>query len=293
MGIATVVTRDESVLQLFYNNNNNNLGFLFRNGATAGPDPKDSFEASGDGVIDGSIFNPSDMVGLHWNGVDWIFGITLPKKPKDGDYTTYSVSVVAPIYLPLVATEFGDKGLQNNRITAMTNGVGAWIYYLSNVGGNVRIKEWRFDTSTGNPLSSLTNVSLNSALASFYNTVTGRRHLIYQTADDYTLADSVPGGSIDPISPTSDAAKGTSLAATFNKGKGWLYYTDNAGHIHRINTGTEEGRWVGAEQLTDPPKASPKSQLSVVAANGINHLFYYQEGDKSPTHYRDFAPNAV
>lgn len=130
MGLATIVTRDETLLQLFYNTSNLNLAMLFRNGATSGADPKDTYEAASATDMDGSVFNPSDLVGLRWNNVDWVFGITLPKKPKDGDYVSYSVSIISPVYQPLVPTEYGDRGLDNNRITAVTNGANAWIYYL-------------------------------------------------------------------------------------------------------------------------------------------------------------------
>lgn len=131
-GVASIINgalKDESSVQLFYNTTTLNLGMVFRNGDAQGSDPKEGFEPSS---IDraGAIFNPSDLVAIQYNNIDWVFGITLPKPPADGNYTNYNVSVVSPIYMPLVSTEYGSDGLSNNRISAASNGSSAWIYYL-------------------------------------------------------------------------------------------------------------------------------------------------------------------
>lgn len=93
------------------------------------------------------------------------------------------------------------------------------------------------------------------------------------------------------VQPTSDANKGTTLATTFYKGKAWLYYTDSNNMIHCI-TGTGES-WANARVLDEAPPIAPGGQLTVTSANGINHLFYYQAGDKQSTHYRDFSPKSI
>lgn len=85
--------------------------------------------------------------------------------------------------------------------------------------------------------------------------------------------------------------RNTPLAATFNNGKVYIYYCGRgaAGGIRR--TVKVNNAWSTAVPISGPTIAQD-SQLTVVRANGINHLFYVARDQNEAVedyfvHYRD------
>ncbi|KLO92519.1 Uncharacterized protein LW93_12093 [Fusarium fujikuroi] len=93
------------------------------------------------------------------------------------------------------------------------------------------------------------------------------------------------------IASTGDMQRNTPVAVAFDNGKVFLYYCGRgaAGGIRR--TIRTNNTW-GSSELIDSRTISQDSQLTVVRANGINHLFFVardqnEEKDDYFVHYPD------
>lgn len=74
------------------------------------------------------------------------------------------------------------------------------------------------------------------------------------------------------IDSTSDARPLTTFCATYYAGKVYLYYTDYNSNLRRVvKTGS---KWSSSERIMGSPKVAAESQLTVVTANKLNHVFY-------------------
>lgn len=76
------------------------------------------------------------------------------------------------------------------------------------------------------------------------------------------------------------------MALSYNNGIIYLFYTDRSNNVRRVIKGAEG--WGSAHTVEGSPKVG-ESELTVVAANGFNHLFYTSQDDVSSefTHVRD------
>ena len=121
----------EKGLQLFYVNNQDNLGVSLKNSADEGQDPLSFFEAASDAYT-GIIPVKSEIGSAVLNGLNLVVAIT-KHKPKDQceKPTVNDISIVSPIYKVLDQTN-----ITNTTATIISNkdgnkgGNSAWAYYL-------------------------------------------------------------------------------------------------------------------------------------------------------------------
>lgn len=191
-------------------------------------------------------------------------------------------------------------------------------YHLtSSAGTNTRrIMELNIQTSRSTPLTFSTDLWINSFAAAWYDTMTKKRTVIYESSSlmEYCVDDDTCESStmiyysptelltivffqpVDgkPINGTGDMQRNTPMAVTFNDGRVYLYYTVTgavgvAGGIRRVIKSNNS--W-GSTAPIEGPVVARNSQLAVVRANGINHLFYVAR-DEDPergdyiVHHRD------
>lgn len=125
-GVAAVfnnfTTYGESVF-LYYTTENLNLGLELQPPAPDGPHENFS---SGPEDHQGIIENPSHISAAQYLGVNFVVGITQPVPKADGTTDTlHDVSVVSPVFKPLVKTE-----TINISVAISSSGQAAWVYYL-------------------------------------------------------------------------------------------------------------------------------------------------------------------
>lgn len=90
----------------------------------------------------------------------------------------------------------------------------------------------------------------------------------------------------NPISNATDAEDKTTLAVKYVKGKAYLYYTHKK-ELRRIVKDSDG--WGTSGSVKGAHKVDADSQITVVSANGYNHLFYVSSGDPATklTHVMD------
>ncbi|KAI1457413.1 hypothetical protein F4805DRAFT_457783 [Annulohypoxylon moriforme] len=286
--IAAIVNRavaGDKNINLFYNTSSAQLGLGFKSG-TNDDDPQAEWAAESTDYA-GHIFNPSTIASDYYRGNQLVIAVTDPKV-EDGHPTANQVSMVSPIYKKLASTS-----LQNKTVSMCSSGNTAWVYYLDgSAPGQMRLKEYNVENGNVSTFLQNQDVSLNCSLAAWYNPDTAERLVIYQEVVEGHLKEfnTVTKQSWD-IDGTGDAKDLTTMGVSYSKGKVYLYYTDSKNNIRRVIK--DEDGWGSPHTISGIPKVGT-SQLSVVAANGNNHLFYVSEDSSSPWddffHARDPIP---
>ncbi|GAB0138936.1 hypothetical protein EsDP_00007155 [Epichloe bromicola] len=271
--IIDKTTPGDKVIKLFYNTGIAQLGLALWSG-TKDADPKDSIQTPQEVGNGQYILNPSHMASVNFRGVERVFALTTanPFKVTGNDF--YTLSEVSPSYQRREGTNIG-----NITLASCTSGDNAWVYFSRSMGVSSRnLCELNLGTSGVTSLQYTSDLWINSFAAAWYDTITGKRSVIYEgsTLMEYVVDDNTWGR---PIPSTGDMQRNTPVAVAFNAGTVFLYYCGRtpSGRIKRaIRT---NNTW-GASILLDIPTISQDSQLTVVRANGINHLFY-EPGDQN------------
>ncbi|KAI1124287.1 hypothetical protein F5Y10DRAFT_285208 [Nemania abortiva] len=269
--LAAVVNKavaDDKSIQLFFNTGKAQLGLAIQSGTSTDDQPNDIWEP-GDDDYNGYILNPSSIAAANYRGLNCVAAVTTPKLETGATQTVNQISMVSPIYQKLSSTT-----LENTNVALITtpDGNSGWLYHLSGQSADDRIlKELDLRTlSTQN--NTIQNVAPNASLAAFYNPDTGKRHVIYEGGGllEYVVEDkqlfNIPSSSI-PKNPAVAVAYSTDTK------KIYLYYNNQDLSILRI-TKDIYGWAAAATPITSAPKISEFSKMTVVQANGLNHLFY-------------------
>ncbi|KAJ6035955.1 hypothetical protein N7540_000234 [Penicillium herquei] len=260
---------DETGISLFYNTDKGQLAVSLKN-ATDGPDPDKTFAASEDDYH-GHITSPSELASGSFRGFNIVVAVTVPNSVEDPK-TTNQISVVSPVYLGI-----GSNSFANKKVVITTSETNAWVYFLDGVENSVVLKEFKYTirSTTSHPADG--DISLNSSLGGWYDPASDDRFVIYQDSTNgslkqYNLVDKGTGGIVS----TSDAKNGTSIAVTYAQGTVYLYYADSTDTVRRVTK--VNGQWGSSTVVRDAPPLG-NGQLTVVTANGFNHIFYIARDD--------------
>ncbi|KAF5687799.1 hypothetical protein FDENT_5089 [Fusarium denticulatum] len=289
--IIDKTSADDSVIKLFYPTGKAQLGLALWSG-TKDADPEDPVQPPQDVGNGQYILNPSQMASINSQGIERVFALTTDNPFKVTRDDRYNLSEISESKQKrLASVEIG-----NTTLAACGNGDNAWVYYSSPMSQNTRaLTELNLQTSQSTQLLWTHDLWINSFAAAWYDTVNDKRCVIYEGSFlvDYVVGSGSPGTA---ISSTGDMQRNTPVAVAFDNGKVFLYYCgrDNAGGtaaggIRR--TIRTNGTW-STSTLIDSRTISQDSQLTVVRANGINHLFFVardrdEEEDDYFVHYTD------
>ncbi|KAF5590582.1 uncharacterized protein FSUBG_10798 [Fusarium subglutinans] len=276
---------DDSVIKLFYATGKAQLGLSLWPG-TKDADPEDPIQPPQEVGNGQYILNPSQMASVNLQGVERVFTLTTdnPFKVTPDDF--YNLSEISESKQKQLA----GVAIGNTTLAACGNGESAWVYYSRTFGNGRILVELNLQTSQSTDLTGTFGLWINSFAAAWYDPTIDRRCLIYETS---SLVEFVVGSDSPavPIQPTGDMQRNTPVAVAFENGKVFLYYcgTGAAGGIRR--TVKTNNTW-GISTLIDSRTISQDSQLTVVRANGINHLFFVardqnEEEDDYFVHYAD------
>ncbi|CAJ0555410.1 Ff.00g054750.m01.CDS01 [Fusarium sp. VM40] len=268
--IAAIIdktTPDDKAIKLLYSTGNARLGLALWSG-TKDPDPEDSIQTPQEVGNGQYILNPSQMASINFQGEEKVFALTTenPFRVTKDDF--YNLSEIFPSYKKLQDIVIG-----NITLASCTSGDNAWIYFTRPIGESSRAL-WELDlrASQATQLIFTHDLWINSFAAAWFDTVTGKRNVIYEGSalTEYVVDDATNGTA---IAATGDMQRNTPVAVAFNSGTVYLYYCGRgtAGGIRR--SVKSNGRW-GSSTLIDSNTIAQDSQLTVVRANGINHLFY-------------------
>ncbi|KAI1171805.1 hypothetical protein F4777DRAFT_564072 [Nemania sp. FL0916] len=269
--LAAVVNKaiaDDKSIQLFFNTGKAQLGLALQSGTSTDDQPNNIWE-SGDDDYNGYILNPSSMAAVNYRGLNYVAAVTMPKLDNGATQTLNQISLVSPIYQKLSSTSLENT---NVAICVTPDGNDGWLYHLSGQSADDRVlKELDLATlKTQN--NTIQNVAPNASLATFYDADQKKRHVIYEG-----------GGLIEFIIedkqlfniPSPTIAKNPAVAATYSAStkRAYLYYSDQDYSILRI-TKDQYGWAAAGTPVANAPKIAEFSKITVVPANGINHLFY-------------------
>lgn len=278
-------TAGDSVIKLFYSTGKAQLGLALWSG-TKDADPENPIRTPQEVGNDQYILNPSQMASVNSQGVERVFALTTDNPFKVTPNDSYSLSEIS---------ESNQKELQsvsigNTTLAACGDGDNAWVYYSRNMGNGRTLVELDLQTSRSTDLTWTHDLWINSFAAAWFDDTTGKRCVIYEGSYlvDYVVDSGSPGTA---ISSTGDMQRNTPVAVAFDNSKVFLYYCGRgaAGGIRR--TIRTDNTW-GTSTLIDSRTISQDSQLTVVRANGINHLFFVardqnEEEDDYFVHYPD------
>ncbi|KYK58973.1 hypothetical protein DCS_00100 [Drechmeria coniospora] len=280
VALAAIVNKgvpgDKSI-SLFYNTGKAQLALSLRSGTQDDDDPTQAWAADADDY-DGYILNPSTMGGATYRGREFVIAVTMPK--LDPGAPPFSrISIVSPVYQKLVNIQ-----LENNNVAVCSSDDDAWVYFVTGTGSKPRaLKEVNIATGSQVDLPAVQNAFANSSLAAWYDPVEKKRHVVFESS---ALMEYIVG---DASGATGNMKRNTSIAVSYWDGKAYLYYYDGTYAVQRI---VKNGTWGGAQAVANCPKISEDSQIAVVPANGINHLFFVAKDSGAAesdffTHVRD------
>ncbi|KAG5765865.1 hypothetical protein H9Q69_007793 [Fusarium xylarioides] len=299
--VAVTAIQDEAgavgtKIHLFYNLENKNIGFQFRNEQDASDIKLNTFDPDSN-AHDGFVVYQSHLASTKHYNKELVFGVTEKKGtekksscqcgqpadskscdcPKDAD--AVDISLISPVY-KVVTSAYSD----NYKIAACSSNVNTWIYYLKkNPKASNALNIFEAVIGPTHDKAFSTNPILpGSALAAYWDAGTKKQNIIYQGVEGNKLRQYVVGGSDGPI----DAAKGvkakSTLAVAVTDAKAFLYFVDaDNSTISRVTKKVGGTKWGHEQTVVDADKIKPDSQLSVTVAAGANHLFY--EADTEST----------
>ncbi|KAM0224361.1 hypothetical protein ACHAQD_001930 [Fusarium lateritium] len=278
-------TANDSVVKLFYATGKAQLGLALWSG-TKDADPENPIQPPQDVGNGQYILNPSQMASINSQGVERVFALTTDNPFKITPNDFYNLSEISESKQKALAS----VAIGNTTLAACRNGDNAWVYYSRTYGSGRCFVELNLLTSQRTDLIGTFGLWINSFAAAWYDPTTDRRCLIYETSSlvEFVVGSDQPAAAIQPA---SDMQRNTPVGVVFENGKVFLYYCGRgaAGGIWR--TIKTDGRW-GNSTPVDSRSISQDSQLTVVRANGINHLFFVardqnEDEDEYFVHYPD------
>ncbi|KAH6621042.1 hypothetical protein B0J18DRAFT_215409 [Chaetomium sp. MPI-SDFR-AT-0129] len=273
---------DNKQLHLFYNTNQKNLGLQLRDEAKTS-DETEAYVAT-DADQTGIIINPAQISTTNLTGIDLVVGFTAKPPPKVGDATQNDVSIISPIYQPLAATE-----LSNITIASTSSPQTAWVYYLTGTDYNTTaINEISLGEESPGSFDNTVKILPGTSLAAYYvpgdkPEDDGNRYIIYQANHPKRLHEYSPNTEHvwdQELVNSNDVKDNSTLAVAYIDGKTYLYYVDTSDQIRVIVK--DDSGWGGSNPVNVAhAPIDTQSQLTVVAADNGNHLFYIALGEKS------------
>ncbi|KAI1468605.1 uncharacterized protein F4812DRAFT_458133 [Daldinia caldariorum] len=264
--IDTGAVGDKSI-SLFYNTSGALFALSLKSSTDNDNETEDTWETADD-HYNRYILNPSSIAAAYYRGLKFVVAMTMPKQ---GDpESDVQISLISPICQKLLPGTF-----ENNHVGLGTtpDGNEGWLYYLVDVSNNVKnVMEFDLGTRKSVALNAITQVMNNSSLAAWYDPEQSQRHIIYEAGAilDYAV------GALTPVTlPISDFARNSSLAVTYSSStkKTYLYYYDVYQALKRCTYSGSS--WALPEAVPGaPPSVAENSQITVVEANGSNHVFY-------------------
>ncbi|KAI5468018.1 serine proteinase [Mariannaea sp. PMI_226] len=261
---------DDTSISLFYNTSTAQLAVALKNGGQ-GPDPEGkSFEAS-ESDYTGCIVKSSQLTSGSFRGFDMVIAVTKPNV-DGGRPAGNQISMISPVYQGLASTT-----LENKKVAISQSTTNCWVYFLDGTKDQAVLKEFNFATTGVASYRDGADVMLNSSLGAWYDPQNDERFVVYQESKGNHLKqfNLITRDNQDIVS-TSDATAGTPIAVTAYEGRTYLYYTDTSHCVRRVTKAN--GSWGSSQVVRDSPPIGD-SQMSVITANGLNHLFYLPRAD--------------
>ncbi|KAI1186324.1 hypothetical protein F5B17DRAFT_454602 [Nemania serpens] len=265
--VNKAVPDDKSII-LFYNTGNAQLGLAFQSGTSTDDQPKDIWEPRDDDY-NGYILNPSSISAAYYRGLNYVAAVTMPKLEEGATQTVNQISLVSPIYLKLTTTTLNNT---NVALCVTPDGNDGWLYHISGQSSTDRILK-EMDLNTGNTQDNrILNVASNASVTAFYDSDSKKRHIIYEGGNilEYIVQDKQ---TINVPSPTMAVNPAIAAAYSPSNKKTYLFYTDKDLFIWRV-TKDQYGWSPAGAVVAGAPQIAEMSKLTLVQANGINHLFY-------------------
>ncbi len=148
---------------------------------------------------------------------------------------------------------------------------------LSGTESNVSLKELHLVTGNTTTYPMDSPVASNSSLGAWYDEGQDERFVVYQTSDSNRLTEfNAIQRSTAAIMATNDARAKTSVAAVPFQGNVYLYYADSSDNLRRVTRAN--GQWGTSAVVRDSPPVG-NGQITVTAANGLNHVLYLARDD--------------
>ncbi|PHH66830.1 hypothetical protein CDD81_5962 [Ophiocordyceps australis] len=289
--VDKTVSGDKNIL-LYYNTSTAKLVYIVKSGTEEDDSASDIKTAGNDDY--GYILNPSQMGGLNWKGTNYVTALTTPVADMDHAPDEYRVCTLLPQYKELTTTT------RDNQAVAMcTDGETCWAYYMraQSKGSRTRsLNEINLVTGASKQCVGTTDAWIDCSIAAWYDTEQKQVFVIYE-GSGLVEYDTVRQ-QIAFLPGTGNMMRNTPLALSYYNNTVYLYYSGrNGGDVQRVvKTGTT---WGPAATVTGSVPLAQDCQLTVVPANGFNHLFYVSRdmsqdtadaGPSSPsyfTHIRD------
>jgi hypothetical protein len=285
-GVAALVNpavAGQKSISLYYTTVSKQLAISMRSGTDEETNPKE-FAANVNDYA-GILQIPCEIASDVYRGLSVVAAATLPKG-EAGD-STNNISLVSPVYRVFATTT---KNSIN--VSMCSTGQQAYMYYLNGPAeAKMSIKECTLD-GTVMTVSKNDDALVGSSLAAWYEPTTKERLVIYQLYDTLHLKElSVVKGQSVIIENALQCRKGTSVAVSYFENKVYLYYVDTNYVVRRIVRDPGTG-WDGssAQKVKGAPLTiRGNTQITVTAANRINHLFYASQDDSDGaiTHVHD------
>ncbi|KAL3602992.1 hypothetical protein FPOAC2_07309 [Fusarium poae] len=277
----------DKVIKLFYCTGKAQLGLALWSG-TEDADPDDNIQVPQD-IGDGQyITNPSHMTSVSLRDSEKVFALTTDNPFKVTNNDDRNLSEISPLYRVHDVVDVGHLTL-----TSCANDENAWVYFSRSFGNGRALFERQIGGWQVTQLTWTHDLWINSFACAWYDTETQQRKVIYEGSFlvEYTVGSGTPGAA---IGTAGDMQRNSPLAVVFDSGTVYLYYCGRmiAGGIRRVMK--VNGSW-GIPQTVGTATIAQDSQLAVVRANGINHLFYVaRDQDESKddyfVHYLDKNP---
>ena len=148
---------------------------------------------------------------------------------------------------------------------------------LSGTESNVSLKELHLVTGNTTTYPMDSPVASNSSLGAWYDEGQDERFVVYHTSDSNRLTEfNAIQRSTAAIMATNDARAKTSVAAVPFQGNVYLYYADSSDNLRRVTRAN--GQWGTSAMVRDSPPVG-NGQITVTAANGLNHVLYLARDD--------------
>ncbi|KAG7406143.1 hypothetical protein DER46DRAFT_704050 [Fusarium sp. MPI-SDFR-AT-0072] len=297
--VAVTAIQDEAgavgtKIHLYYNLENKNIGFQFRNEQDTSDIKLNTFDPDAN-AHEGFVIYQSHLASTKHYNKELVFAVTEKKSadkkscqcgqpanskscdcPKDAD--AVDISLISPVY-KVVTSAFSD----NYKIAACSSNSDTWVYYLKQnpkADNALNIFEAVIGPTNDKAFRSTAPILPGSGLAAYWDAGTKKQNVIYQGTDSNKLRQYIVNGADAPI----DAAKGvkakSTLAIAVTDAKVFLYFVDaDSSTITRVTKKVGGTNWKYVQTVRDADPIKPDSQLSVTVAAGANHLFYEADTD--------------
>ncbi|PHH93132.1 hypothetical protein CDD83_512 [Cordyceps sp. RAO-2017] len=260
--LAAIINKavpDDKEILLYYNTGEGQLAISTESG-TSDDSQAENFRVSADDAFNSYILNPSQMGAAQYQGQNYVAAATMPSLDPGAVQTTNQISLLSPTYRKL-----GEMSLGNVSVAMCSIGDQAWVYYTE----TIRVMDLK-DFSI-KELRSTNDAWLNTSLSPYYDPVKKQRHIVYEGS---TLMDyNVDLETTEFIQTVGNMQRNTPVAVSYHDAKLYVYYLGR-GQPGVQRAVKDSNGWGVAVPVSGAPSVAESSQITVVTANGFNHLFY-------------------